>query len=184
MNFFPPRSFLFQAPRSLIIGERFPTHTNFLKQYTCDYFFAISQNERPVKGANTLYSVLQVDIKKPTFCQLLTSFHRSLLIFLLNVLRDLNDELYELCRSIVTHNTWASLYFILTYQIKFPPPHFPGYQIWKNFPFPTLFIKFWSIFQHPLRLFQPLPFYQALKSRLICKLWICKVLQWCSHFLF
>ena len=50
-------------------------------------FFAISQKERPIcivfcfvsscKETNTLCFVLKVRIKKPTYCQLLTSFHRS-----------------------------------------------------------------------------------------------------------
>ena len=52
-----------------------------------------------------------------------------LLLFLLNMLIDLTDELDVLCRSLATS---ASLYSILTNQIKFPPPQ-PGYQIF-NFP--------------------------------------------------
>ena len=36
---------------------------------------------------------------------------------------------------IATQNTSASLYSILTNQIKFPPPH-PGYSVFKNFPTP------------------------------------------------
>ena len=46
-----------------------------------------------------------------------------LLMFLLNVLLDLADELDVLCRSFGTQNTSASLYSILTYQIKFHSPH-------------------------------------------------------------
>ena len=53
-----------------------------------------------------------------------------LLLFLLNMLIDLTDELNVLCRSLATS---ASLYSILTNQIKFPPPQL-GYQI---FSFPT-----------------------------------------------
>ena len=45
-----------------------------------------------------------------------------LLMFLLNVLLDLTDELDVLYRSFATQNTSASLYSILIYQIKFPPP--------------------------------------------------------------
>ena len=36
---------------------------------------------------------------------------------------------------IATQSTSASLYSILTYQIKFPLPH-PGYYIFKNLPTP------------------------------------------------
>ena len=57
---------------------------------------------------------------------------KCLLMFLLNVLFDLTDELDLLCRSFPTQNTSASFYSILTYQIKFPPPH-NDYQIF-NFP--------------------------------------------------
>ena len=59
---------------------------------------------------------------------------------------------------IATQNTLASLYSILTYQIKFPLP-LPGYQIFKNFPTTSYntthsappppappLIKFWRIF--------------------------------------
>ena len=55
-------------------------------------------------------------------------------MFLLNVLLDLTDELDVFCRSFATQNTSASLYSILTYQIKFPPPHL-GYLTF-NFPTP------------------------------------------------
>ena len=56
------------------------------------------------------------------------------LMFLLNVLLDLNDELDVVCRSFATQNTSASFYSISTYQIKFYLPH-PGYPIF-NFPSP------------------------------------------------
>ena len=55
-----------------------------------------------------------------------------LLLLLLNMLIDLTDELDVLCRSLATLSTSASLYSILTNQIKFPPPQ-PGYQVF-NFP--------------------------------------------------
>ena len=61
---------------------------------------------------------------------------------LLNVLLDLTDELDALCRSFTNENTSASLHSILTYQIKFLPPH-PRYYIF-NFPTPPsphLFFK-------------------------------------------
>ena len=44
-------------------------------------------------------------------------------MFLLNVLLDLTDELDVFCRSFATQNTSASLYSILTYQIKLASPH-------------------------------------------------------------
>ena len=47
----------------------------------------------------------------------------SLLMFLLNVLLDLTDELDVFCRSFAIQNTSASLYSIWTYQIKLSPPH-------------------------------------------------------------
>ena len=46
-----------------------------------------------------------------------------LLMFLLNVLLDLTDELDVLCQSFAAQNTSASLCSILTNQIKFPPAH-------------------------------------------------------------
>ena len=49
-----------------------------------------------------------------------------LLMFLLNVLLDLTDELDLFCRLFAMPNTSASLYSLITYQIKFPPPN-PGY---------------------------------------------------------
>ena len=58
----------------------------------------------------------------------------GLLMFLLNVLFDLNDELDVVCQSFATQNTSASFYSISTYQIKFYLPH-PGYPIF-NFPSP------------------------------------------------
>ena len=45
------------------------------------------------------------------------------LMFLLNVLFDLTDELDVFCRLYASQNTSTSLYSILTYQIKFPPSH-------------------------------------------------------------
>ena len=42
---------------------------------------------------------------------------------LLNVLPDLTDEFDLFCRSFAIQNTSASLYSILTYQMKFPLPH-------------------------------------------------------------
>ena len=45
-----------------------------------------------------------------------------LLMFLLNALLDLTDEVDVFCQSFVTQNTSATLYSILTCQIKFPPP--------------------------------------------------------------
>ena len=44
------------------------------------------------------------------------------LMFLRNVLLDLTDQLDVFCQSFATQNTSTSLYSILTYQIKFPPP--------------------------------------------------------------
>ena len=73
--------------------------------------------------------VLYVSVKKPTYFQLLTHFAEvieCLLMFLLNVLVDFTDELDVFCQSFATQNTSASLYSILTYQIKFPLPQ-PGY---------------------------------------------------------
>ena len=112
--------------------------------------------------------VLQVFARKPTqgfFCklvqrsQLIANYWphfaeviECLLMFLLNVLLDLNDELDLFCRSFAIQNIPASLHSILTYQIKFPPPH------------PPLLLNL-----------------RVLKSRLI---WICKILYWCSLFLF
>ena len=49
-----------------------------------------------------------------------------LLMFLLNVLLDLTDELDVLCQSFAAQNTLGSLCSILTNQIKFPLAH-PGY---------------------------------------------------------
>ena len=76
---------------SINYWEKYPTQTNFLKQYTCPDIFAISQKERPIcsafcfvsscKEAKILYFVLWVSIKKPTYCQLLTSFRRSNIMF-------------------------------------------------------------------------------------------------------
>ena len=47
-------------------------------------------------------------------------------MFLLNVLLDLTDERDVFSQSFATQNNSASLYSILTHQIRFPPPH-PGY---------------------------------------------------------
>ena len=44
-------------------------------------------------------------------------------MYLLNVLRDVTDKLDVICRSFAIQITSASLYSILTYQIKFPPPY-------------------------------------------------------------
>ena len=48
-------------------------------------------------------------------------------MFLLNVLLDVTDELDVFCRSFATQKTSASLYSILMYQVKFPPPN-SGYE--------------------------------------------------------
>ena len=55
-----------------------------------------------------------------------------MLMFLLSVLLDLTDELDVFCRSFPTQITSASLYSILTYQIRYPPAY-RGYSIF-NFP--------------------------------------------------
>ena len=44
-------------------------------------------------------------------------------MFLLNVLLEITDELDVFCQSFATQNTSTSLYFVLTYQLKFSPPH-------------------------------------------------------------
>ena len=44
-------------------------------------------------------------------------------------------------KVIAAQNTPASLYSVLMYQVKFSLPP-PSYQILKNFPTPSLFIKF------------------------------------------
>ena len=60
-------------------------------------------------------------------------------MFLWNVLLDLTEELDVFCRSVATQNSSGSLYSILTYQIKFPPPR-PGYNIFNfSTPLPPLF---------------------------------------------
>ena len=109
-----------------------------LKRYTSADFFAIPQKEWPSvvcfvlkvhARKPTQCFVLYVSVKKPTYFQLLTHFAEvieCLLMFLLNVLVDFTDELDVFCQSFATPNTSASLYSILTYQIKFPLPQ-PGY---------------------------------------------------------
>ena len=52
----------------------------------------------------------------------MTEVIECLLMFLLDVLLDLTDELDVFCSSFATQNTQDSLYSILTYQIIFPPP--------------------------------------------------------------
>ena len=97
---------LFQPPpppSPINYWRKFPTQANFLKQYTYADVFAISQNERPVcivfcfacscKETSTLCFVLWVSIKKPTYCQLLTSiliiYRMFIDVILLNVILDL-----------------------------------------------------------------------------------------------
>ena len=85
LNFFHP-GHSYPNPLPINYWGKFPTETNFLKQYPCAEFFAISQKEWPIcsgfcfvssRKVSTLGFALQDSIKKPTYCQLLTSFHRN-----------------------------------------------------------------------------------------------------------
>ena len=66
-----------------------------------------------------------------------------LLMFLLNVWLDITDELNVFYRSFATLNTSASLDSILTYQIKFLPPHpqLLNFQFSNPSPLPPPFIS-------------------------------------------
>ena len=67
----------------------------------------------------------KVSIEKATYFQLLTSFRRSNEMFVDAFIEcdiDHAGELDVFCRSFAIQNTSASLYSILIYQIKFPPP--------------------------------------------------------------
>ena len=110
-RFFPPSIFLFQPPPPMPLywGKKFPTQTKVLKQYTCVDFFAISQKEPPVcsvfcfvslcKKANTFIFCLEVSIEANLLpiIDLILQKQSCLLMFLLNVLLDLTDELDLFC---------------------------------------------------------------------------------------
>ena len=98
----------YSNPSPINYWGKFPTQTNFLKQYNYASFFAISQKEWPVctvfcfvsswkEATNTLGFVFEVSIKKLTYHQLLTTFSRStrmlVNVILLNVFLNLIDEL-------------------------------------------------------------------------------------------
>ena len=114
--FFPQSIFLFQPPsapppphHASYWGKKFPTQTKVLKQYTCVDFFAISQKEPPVcsvfcfvslcKKANTFIFCLEVSIEANLLpiIDLILQKQSCLLMFLLNVLLDLTDELDLFC---------------------------------------------------------------------------------------
>ena len=133
-----PRTFFFHPPPPclLIIGESFQSEFEmiYLRWLFCDL----------TKVVTRLYCVLFCKFVQRSqhgvfFCklvkrnQLLANYWphfaeviECLLMFLLNVLLDLTDELDVFCQSFAIQITSASLYSILAYQIKFPPPN-PGY---------------------------------------------------------
>ena len=92
-------------------------------------------DRRPLKKPTQCF-VLEVSIKKPPYCQLLTSFRRiECLLFLLNVLLDPTDELDVFCRSFAIQNTSASLYsiFNVSNKISSTQPGLLNFQFFASF---------------------------------------------------
>ena len=98
--------------------------------------------------------VLKVSIKKPTYCQLLTSFRRSNRMFV---------DVFIECVAWSYWWTWCVLPIICN---------------WKHFSFFAFYFNVSNKISSTPPLLLNL---RVLNSRLI---WICKILYWCSLFLF
>ena len=133
--FFCTQGILIPTPSPVNYCGKFPTQTDFLKQYTYADFCAISQKVRPMcsvlcfvnscKEANTLCFVLQVSIKKPTYCQLLTSFRSS------------NRMLADIFIELVARSYWWTLCVLSIIRILYCRSLVPLVSFW-----PYCFILF------------------------------------------